>query len=103
MPSERRGPRDWPRPSGRTAYCGPTPSPRSAAAPAGISSRECRFAAQHPERVDRLALLNTAPGRTGMLTIHRDSDGSLRRLKRLADVFERVIATWGSDPQYMVD
>ncbi len=61
------------------------------------------FAAQHPERVDRLVLLNTAPGRSGMLAVHRDADGSLRRLKRLADSFEKMIASWGSDPQYTVD
>ena len=61
------------------------------------------FAAQHPERVDRLVLLNTSPGRSGMIAVHRDPDGSLRRLKRLADVFEKIMASWGSDPQYTVD
>jgi hypothetical protein len=38
-----------------------------------------------------------------MIAVHRDPDGSLRRLRHLADVFERVIADWGSDPQYCVD
>jgi pimeloyl-ACP methyl ester carboxylesterase len=61
------------------------------------------FAAQHPERVDRLVLLNTSPGRFGMMAVHRDPDGSLRRLKQLAEKFERIVATWGSDPQYTVD
>jgi class 3 adenylate cyclase/pimeloyl-ACP methyl ester carboxylesterase len=61
------------------------------------------FAAQHPERVDRLVLLNTHPGRAGMFAVHRDADGSLDRLKRLGDVFDRVVATWGTDPQYSVD
>ena len=61
------------------------------------------FAAQHPERVDRLVLLNTHPGRSGMIAVHRDPDGSLDRLERLGDVFDRVVDTWGSDPQYSVD
>jgi class 3 adenylate cyclase/dienelactone hydrolase len=61
------------------------------------------FAAQHPERVDRLVLLNTNPGRAGMLAVHRDPDGSLDRLKRLADIFDTLIAKWGTDPQYSVD
>jgi class 3 adenylate cyclase/pimeloyl-ACP methyl ester carboxylesterase len=61
------------------------------------------FAAQHPERVDRLVLINTHPGRAGMVAAHRDPDGSLVRLKLLADLFERMIATWGSDPQFCVD
>src|SRR5215213_6217292 len=38
MPSGPPGPRDWPPPSGRTALCGPTPSPRN-----GISPRSHRF------------------------------------------------------------
>jgi len=29
------------------------------------------FAAQHPDRVERLVLLNTNPGRSGMLAVHR--------------------------------
>jgi class 3 adenylate cyclase len=61
------------------------------------------FAAQHPERVDRLVLLNTHPGRSGMLAVHRDPDGSLDRLKRLGDLFDRIVATWGRDPQFTVD
>lgn len=61
------------------------------------------FAAQHPERVDRLVLLNTNPGRSGLIPVHRDPDGSLRRLKQLADQFEKIIATRGSDPQLTVD
>ena len=46
------------------------------------------FAAQHPERVDRLVLINTHPGRSGMIAVHRDPDGSLDRLKRLGDLFD---------------
>jgi len=51
------------------------------------------FAAHHPERVDRLVLLNANPGRAGMIAVHRDPDGSLRRLTRLAGRFEKIIET----------
>jgi class 3 adenylate cyclase len=61
------------------------------------------FAAQHPERVDRLVLLNTHPGRSAIIDVYRDPDGSLRRLERFVDVIERIVADWGTDPQYMVD
>jgi len=61
------------------------------------------LAAQHPERVERLALVNTHPGRSGMIAVHRDPDESPRELDARRDVIEKMIATWGSDPQYCVD
>jgi class 3 adenylate cyclase/pimeloyl-ACP methyl ester carboxylesterase len=61
------------------------------------------FAAQHPERVDRLVLINTHPGRSGMLAVHRGPDGSLDRLVQLGELFDRIVATWGIDPQFTVD
>ena len=38
-----------------------------------------------------------------MLAVHRDPDGSLDRLKQLGDLFDRIVATWGRDPQFTVD
>ena len=35
------------------------------------------FAAQHPERVDRLVLAQHAPRRVRHVAVHRDPDGSL--------------------------
>jgi pimeloyl-ACP methyl ester carboxylesterase len=61
------------------------------------------FAAQHPERVDRLALVNTHPGRSGMIAIVRAADGSRESILRTIEKFERIIDDWGQDPQSFVD
>ena len=61
------------------------------------------FAACHPERVERLALVNTSPGRSGALAVWRDPDGSLEPLKQFVEKFDRIIADWGRDPQFFVD
>jgi class 3 adenylate cyclase/pimeloyl-ACP methyl ester carboxylesterase len=61
------------------------------------------FTVQHPDRVNRLALVNTQPGMSGMLSAFRGSDGSLERLKHFVDRFTRIVADWGRDPQYFVD
>jgi class 3 adenylate cyclase len=61
------------------------------------------FAAQHPDRVDRLALCNANPGRSGFIAAHRDPDGSLDRLARLVERFDRIVEAWGRDPQFFVD
>jgi hypothetical protein len=61
------------------------------------------FAAEHPTRVDRLVLLNTRPGRAGMIAVHQGPDGSLDSLERKFEIIDRMIATWGTDPQYSVE
>ena len=61
------------------------------------------FTVQRPDRVNRLALVNTQPGMSGMLSAFRASDGSLERLKQFVDKFTRIVADWGRDPQYFVD
>jgi class 3 adenylate cyclase/pimeloyl-ACP methyl ester carboxylesterase len=61
------------------------------------------FTVHHPDRVNRLALVNTHPGVSGMLSAFRGSDGSLTQLKQFVDKFTRIVADWGRDPQYCVD
>ena len=61
------------------------------------------FAAQHPERVERLVLFNTSPGASGFAAAHTAPDGSSAPLKDKLRLFQRLIETWGRDPQFMVD
>jgi pimeloyl-ACP methyl ester carboxylesterase len=61
------------------------------------------FAAQCPDRVDRLVLVNAHPGTAGFVEAHRDVDGEFTPLDRKLQRFGRLIETWGRDPQYFVD
>ncbi len=61
------------------------------------------FAALHPERVERLVLLNTHPGASGLLAAHRALDPSMGTLTEFRTRMETMFATWGQDPQYFVD
>lgn len=61
------------------------------------------FTARHPERVDRLVLVNSSPGAAGMVEVHTDADGSMDRLLETFARFEQLERTWGEDPQFMVD
>jgi class 3 adenylate cyclase len=61
------------------------------------------FAAMHPERVDRLVLVNSSPGAAAMRELHRDADGSLDRWDRVMQKLQRLVETWGRDPQFVVD
>ena len=61
------------------------------------------FAALHPERVDRLVLVNSFPGATGFLEVHTDPDGSGDRFQAKLARFGEVVDTWGEDPQVFVD
>jgi class 3 adenylate cyclase len=61
------------------------------------------FTAMHSERVDRLVLVNSNPGAAAMQELHRDADGSLVRLDRLMQKVQKLIETWGREPQYLVD
>ena len=61
------------------------------------------FAALHPERVDRLVLVNSMIGLSARRNLRRlDGDPPMRE----ADVFERfrrMIAGWGREPEHLVD
>ena len=61
------------------------------------------FAAVHPERVERLVLVNSSPGFSGGVSLLTDPDGSTARLEEQLHKFQRLEATWGREPQFMVD
>jgi pimeloyl-ACP methyl ester carboxylesterase/DNA-binding CsgD family transcriptional regulator len=61
------------------------------------------FTARHPERVDRLILINSSPGASGFVELHTDDDGSIDRLLEKLAKFQQLEQTWGEDPQFMVD
>ena len=61
------------------------------------------FTATHPERVERLALVNSHPGASGIVEGHRGADGSLGTLYEVNDRFERLIESWGKDAHFFVD
>jgi pimeloyl-ACP methyl ester carboxylesterase/DNA-binding CsgD family transcriptional regulator len=61
------------------------------------------FTARYPERVDRLVLINSSPGASGLVALMTDPDGSTERLHEQLAKFARLEATWGHDPQFMVD
>jgi class 3 adenylate cyclase len=61
------------------------------------------FTALHPERVDRLAIVNSTPGASGMVASYQERDGSLDRLQAMRQGFDRLVDTWGRDPQHFVD
>jgi class 3 adenylate cyclase/pimeloyl-ACP methyl ester carboxylesterase len=62
------------------------------------------FAIRHPERVDRLTLLNTSAvgGSPDVSSYTRPSDPQYG-LDRTAERLARLAETWGEDPQYVVD
>lgn len=61
------------------------------------------FTALHPERVERLLLFNSSPGAAGFLAVHTAPDGSMAPLEEKLQLFQRLVETWGRDPQFMVD
>ncbi len=64
------------------------------------------FAADFPERVDRLVLLNTFVSpryRPRVLDYIEDGDPPLQTPEQLYERFLHVVETWSEDPGYMVD
>ncbi len=61
------------------------------------------FTSLHPERVGRLALINSSPGTSGFIAMHTDANGSTAPLVQKLEKFERLATTWGREPQFMVD
>lgn len=59
------------------------------------------FAAEHPQRVDRLVLVNTVPG-PGCVQ-HLAEAGRPWDLAALAARFDALVASWGRDPSVLVD
>ena len=61
------------------------------------------FTALHPERVERLVLVNSVPGASGFIEVHTDADGSMTRLEAKLRRFGSIVESWGTDPQSFVD
>jgi pimeloyl-ACP methyl ester carboxylesterase len=61
------------------------------------------FTAQHPERVERLVLINSLPGVSGFIAAHTAPDGSLGPFEEKLGAFAHLVETWGREPQFMVD
>ena len=64
------------------------------------------FAAAHPERVERVVLLNTFVSpryRRRMLDFVQEGDPPIKTLEELYGRFEGLIRSWSEDPRYMVD
>jgi class 3 adenylate cyclase len=60
------------------------------------------FAANRPERVDRLCLLNSAFGPDQVEQLGRYTDDLVGLLTRLATTFEELVEAWGVDPSVVV-
>lgn len=61
------------------------------------------FTALHPERVERLILINSLPGIAGFIATHTAPDGTFGPFEEKLARFGQLVETWGRDPQYMVD
>jgi len=61
------------------------------------------FAALHPERVDRLVLVNSTIGFSALGNLQPHEDDPPMRRQDVFDRFERMIAGWGREPQHLVD
>jgi class 3 adenylate cyclase/pimeloyl-ACP methyl ester carboxylesterase len=61
------------------------------------------FTATHPDRVERLLLANSFPGASGFVAAHTDPDGSFAPLHAKLRMFQKLVETWGRDPQFFVD
>jgi class 3 adenylate cyclase/pimeloyl-ACP methyl ester carboxylesterase len=61
------------------------------------------FAARHPERVDRLVLINSAPGASAWSQLDQYTDEPVPQLDALLAKFMRLVETWGRDPAFFVE
>jgi class 3 adenylate cyclase len=61
------------------------------------------FAATHPERVDRLVLVNSLPGSIAWDDLDRYSDVPVPSRREMVARLLRLADTWGRDPAYFVD
>jgi class 3 adenylate cyclase len=61
------------------------------------------FAALHPERVDRLVLVNSMIGASALGNLRRREDDPPMRRKEVLDRFQRMMDGWGRQPEHFVD
>jgi len=61
------------------------------------------FAAMHPERVDRLVLINSALGASALEQVQAYSDEPVYSGNEILGKLERLVETWGRDAEFGVD
>ena len=61
------------------------------------------FAALHPERVDRLVLVNSLPGTAAWRQLGRYSDTPVPTVEEQGARAMQLAETWGRDPKFLVD
>lgn len=61
------------------------------------------FASAHPERVDRLVLVNPMPGLAALPHLPAYADEPLPPVADVLGRFARLVETWGRDPAYMAE
>lgn len=61
------------------------------------------FAALHPERVDRLVLLNSTIGASALGNLERHADDPPMNMQGALDRLRRMIDGWGREPELAVD
>ena len=59
------------------------------------------FACRHPDRVDKLVLVNTAPG--PRIVVELDARGTRWDVAATYQQFMQLVDAWGNDPQFLVD
>jgi pimeloyl-ACP methyl ester carboxylesterase len=61
------------------------------------------FAAIHPERVDRLILINSLPGVSAWSHLEQSTDKPIPELDELLGVLRQLVETWGREPSFLVE
>ena len=61
------------------------------------------FAAIHPERVERLVLINSLPGASAWSQLDRYGDVSLHWHDELHSRLGQLVETWGRDPRFLAE
>jgi class 3 adenylate cyclase len=61
------------------------------------------FAAMHPERVDRLVLINSLPGPSTWSQLGQYSDTPVPTLEEQVAKIMQLVETWGRDPAFLVE
>jgi class 3 adenylate cyclase len=61
------------------------------------------FAARHPERVDRLVLINSLPGASARSQLDEYSESPVAVLEEVLAQAMRLVETWGRDPAFFVE